>query len=101
MVANLAILYGFDKTAIIALLSPAITALAGRQLASSLLKIIPGLGSLINSGVAAILTESLGGQVHRYLKKAAMNRHQGVELERFKFDWSLFSNMMITRKDKR
>lgn len=78
MAMSLASLYGFDNfgEAAKSLLQTQLLSLLGKQLASSLTKLIPGIGSAINASVAFSLTEALGwalakvyeGVLEEYLK---------------------------------
>lgn len=62
MAAKLAHVYGFDSLSggVMALLKGQLVSLAGKQLASSLTKLIPVLGQVINAGVASALTGAMG-----------------------------------------
>lgn len=93
MIAGLAVLYGFNIDMIKGMIGPALAKLVGKQLASSLTKLIPVLGSVINAAVAAAITEALGWQVQGYLKKAAINRIDGKPIEGFTFDWRSFEKL--------
>ena len=93
MIGRLTVLYGFDKTKIVKSLGTGLATLAGKQLATSLLKFIPGLGNVINAGVAAAITEALGWYVQQYLKKAALASAKGESIEEFSFDWSQYENL--------
>lgn len=69
MAASLAKNYGFDGlgTSAIALLKTQVVSMVGKQMAASLLKLIPGVGNAINGGVAAALTVGMGfGMKHLY-----------------------------------
>lgn len=103
MIAGLTILYGFDAKSMKNSLGPTLAQLVGKQLAASLTKFIPGLGSVINAAVAASITEALGWQVQRYLKKAAINRASGKPVDNFIFDWSeferIFKNIFTKKRD--
>jgi uncharacterized protein (DUF697 family) len=60
LIGSLAYSYGMSKAAAIHAFSPLLAELAGVSLATTLTKIIPGLGGLINAAVAGALTEAIG-----------------------------------------
>jgi uncharacterized protein (DUF697 family)/GTP-binding protein EngB required for normal cell division len=62
MATKLAHVYGFDSLSggVMALLKGQLVSIAGKQLASSLTKLIPLLGQVINAGVASALTGAMG-----------------------------------------
>lgn len=62
MAVGISEVFGFDSLGgnIGALLQSQLISIAGKQLAASLLKLIPGVGQAINAGVAASLTAGLG-----------------------------------------
>ena len=93
MISNLAMLYGFDKKELMTILAPTLGRLVGKQLASSLAKLIPGLGIMISGGHASIITRALGRQVQSYLEKAAIDSLEGKPKDSFKFEWSEFENI--------
>ncbi len=99
MIGSLAYLYGFDKKLIRGMVLPEIAKMTGKYLALSLTKLIPGYGSVINSAVAATITEILGWQVQKYLSKSYKARLLGIEAEAFKFDWDEFERVFKTIYD--
>ena len=101
MIARLAVLYGFDVDMIKGMIGPTIAKLLGKQLAASLTKLIPYLGSVINATVAAAITEAFGWQVQSYLKKAAINRIDGKPIEKFIFDKHEFNRMFDSLRKKK
>ena len=84
MVAGLAGLYtiGIPKESIM----PFIAAIAGRQAAASLLTLIPGLGSVINAGVAVTITGGIGTYCLAVFEKAAIAKAKGEKVPGFVFD---------------
>jgi uncharacterized protein (DUF697 family)/GTP-binding protein EngB required for normal cell division len=83
MVAGLAALYtvGIPKESVL----PFIGAVAGRQAASSLLTLIPGLGSVINAGVAVIITGGIGTYCIAMFEKIAIAKVKNEKLPEIKF----------------
>lgn len=77
MMARIAQLYnvGFDKAALLAIASTSIATTAGRQTAASLLKLIPGAGSVVggtvNASVASAFTLAMGQAWLTVCQKAA------------------------------
>ncbi len=90
MIVNLALLYGFDKQYMMSMIAPALAKVAGKQLAASLTKLIPGFGHIVNAGVAFAITEAIGWQIQTYLKKQAIKKANGEPVNKFVFDWSEF-----------
>jgi predicted GTPase len=84
MVASLAGLYtiGIPKEAIM----PFIASVVGRQAAASLLTLIPGLGSLINAGVAGSITGGIGMYCSAVFERAAIAKAKGEKLSEITFD---------------
>ncbi|MDR1803092.1 MAG: 50S ribosome-binding GTPase [Treponema sp.] len=84
MVASLAGLFtiGIPKEAIM----PFIASVVGRQAAASLLSVIPGLGSLINAGVAGSITGGIGMYCSAVFEKAAIAKAKGEKLPNIVFD---------------
>ena len=78
MVASLAGLYtiGVPKESIM----PFVAAVAGRQAAASLLTLIPGVGSVINSGVAGAFTGGIGTYCIAIFEKAAIAKAKGEKI---------------------
>ena len=85
MVAGLAALYtlGMPKESIL----PFVASVAGRQAATSLLTLIPGLGSVINAGVAVAFTGGIGSYCIAVFEKAAMAKARGEEIPGFVLDF--------------
>jgi uncharacterized protein (DUF697 family)/GTP-binding protein EngB required for normal cell division len=84
MVTGLAAVYsiGLRKEQIL----PFVAAAAGRQAASSLLTLIPGLGSVINAGVASAFTGGIGAYCNAVFEKAAIARAKGEKITDLVFD---------------
>ncbi|MFH0825998.1 MAG: DUF697 domain-containing protein [Pseudomonadota bacterium] len=93
MIAKLAYLYGLPVEGAVAALGSFVAAAVGTMTASSLVKLLPGIGSLIQAGVAAALTESLGHMANKYLLESAeaeMASRPGPDIG---FDSDEFGNM--------
>ena len=76
MIASLAALYGIGFDAVKVGLLPFLAKVAGTSLASSLLKSIPGLGTLLGgmmtAAIATALTGAMGWYVQTYFEKCAI-----------------------------
>ena len=90
MIASLAALYGLREEAIKQSALPFVARLAGVFLATSLLKLIPGLGSAINATVAATLTGAMGLYVKSNFEECAIARIEGRPSPDLGFDVELF-----------
>ena len=90
MIASLAALYGLKEEAVKQAALPFVAKLAGVFLATSLLKIIPGLGSAINATVAGTLTGAMGFYVKSYFEENAIAKIEGRPLPELTFDVELF-----------
>ncbi|MCL1994003.1 MAG: hypothetical protein FWG66_13745 [Spirochaetes bacterium] len=84
MVASLAALYtiGIPKESIL----PFIASVVGRQAAASLVTLIPGVGSVINAGVAASFTGGIGAYCSAVFEKAATAKAKGEKIPAIAFD---------------
>jgi len=94
MVAGLAVNYGIlskDVTALVG--GPIITEIVGTLTASSLITLIPGIGSVIQAGVAFALTEALGHIVDNYLIKCAEAKINNQPMPTFTFNKFQFKDM--------
>ena len=90
MIASLAALYGLREEAIKQSALPFVARLAGVFLATSLLKLIPGLGSAINATVAATLTGAMGLYVKSNFEDSAIAKIEGRPASDLGFDVELF-----------
>lgn len=90
MIATLAGLYGLKEEAIKQSALPFVAKLAGVFLASSLLKLIPGLGSAINATVAGTLTGAMGLYVKNNFEENAIAKIEGRPAPGLGFDVDLF-----------
>ena len=90
MIATLAGLYGLKEEAIKQSALPFVARLAGVFLATSLLKIIPGLGGVINAAIAATLTGAMGLYVKSNFEESAIARIEGRPAPDLGFDVELF-----------
>jgi uncharacterized protein (DUF697 family) len=88
MIAGIGVIMGMPmgETEVMATFLPLISAAIGIQTASSLTKLIPGLGSAINAAVAGALTEGIGWIALKYFKKCAMAKIKGEPMPLFVFD---------------
>ena len=90
MIASLAALYGLSAEAAKAAVIPFITRLNGMFTASSLLKLIPGMGSTVNSTMARDLTEKLGWYAQRLFHDIALAKINGMSPPSLSFDIESF-----------
>lgn len=83
MIVSLAYLYGFQAESIKAALLPVVMESAGIMTATSLVKLWPGLGSVIQGGVAGAVTEGIGQLTNQYLVTCCEARLHGRPLPTF------------------
>ena len=98
MIATLAGLYGLREEAIKQSALPFVARLAGVFLATSLLKLIPGLGSAINATVAGTLTGAMGLYVQNNFEESAIARIEGRPAPDLGFDVELFKKFYAEYK---
>ena len=98
MIATLAGLYGLKEEAIKQSALPFVARLAGVFLATSLLKLIPGLGSAINATIAATLTGAMGLYVKSNFEESAIAKIEGREAPDLGFDVELFKKFYAEYK---
>jgi len=98
MIATLAGLYGLREEAVKQSALPFVARLAGVFLATSLLKLIPGLGSAINAAVAASLTGAMGLYVKSNFEECAIARIEGRPIPELGFDVELFKQFYAEYK---
>ena len=90
MIATLAGLYGLRQEAIRQSALPFVAKLVGVFAASSLLKLVPGLGSAVNAAVAATLTGAMGAFVRTNFEATALAKATGKPIPPLLFDVGLF-----------
>ena len=101
MIASLAALYGLREAAVRQTALPFVARLAGVFLATSLLKLVPGMGSVINATVAASLTGAMGLYVRNNFEENAIARIEGRPAPDLGFDVELFKKFYAEyRKNK-
>ena len=98
MIATLAGLYGLKEEAIKQSALPFVARLAGVFLATSLLKLIPGLGSAINATIAATLTGAMGLYVKSNFEESAIAQIEGRPAPDLGFDVELFKKFYAEYK---
>ena len=98
MIATLAGLYGLKEEAVKQSALPFVARLAGVFLATSLLKLIPGLGSAINATVAGTLTGAMGLYVKNNFEESAIARIEGRPAPDLGFDVELFKKFYAEYK---
>jgi uncharacterized protein (DUF697 family)/predicted GTPase len=80
MTVRLAFIYGEPAEALKLQVAPLIASALGKTLASSLLKLIPIFGQVVNAGVAVALTQAMGRALVSYLEARAQARIDGSPL---------------------
>ena len=98
MIASLAGLYGLRQEAVKQAALPFVAKLVGIFVASSLLKLIPGLGSAINATVAGTLTGAMGVFVRTNFENAAIAKVEGRPMPELTFDVELFKKFFAEYK---
>ena len=98
MIATLAGLYGLKEEAIKQSALPFVARLAGVFLATSLLKLIPGLGSAINATIAGTLTGAMGLYVKSNFEESAIAQIEGRPAPDLGFDVELFKKFYAEYK---
>lgn len=100
MVAGLAALYRLQDRIGSSLVLPFIGECAGLVTATSLTKLIPGLGSLINAGVAGSITAAMGKFVQNSFEEIAVKIVKGEPVPEFGFSFDKFKAFYekITKK---
>ena len=100
MIASLAALYGLNGKEITVAAMPFIARAVGTMTASSLLKLIPGLGSVVNASVAILLTGAMGWFVQTQFEKLAIAKALGEPPPDVKFNFDLFRSFLDNYKAK-
>src|SRR5262245_37352591 len=77
MVAGLALVYGVPAEVVRVALAPLVAEVAGVMTASSLSKLLPGWGGLVQAAVALALTEAVGQLADRCLCSCCEARMRG------------------------
>lgn len=92
MIAGLAALYQFQDRITSSLILPFVGECAGLVTASSLTKLIPGLGSLVNAGVAGGITAVMGKFVQNSFEEIAVKSIKGEPVPEIGFSFDKFKN---------
>ncbi len=98
MIASLAGLYGLKEEAVKQSALPFVAKLVGIFAASSILKLIPGLGSAVNATVAGTLTAAMGLFVRNNFEEAAIAKVKGLPAPQLTFDVELFKKFYAEYK---
>jgi uncharacterized protein (DUF697 family) len=94
MIGGLAALYGLNGKELSVMAMPMIAKTVGMLTASSLLKLIPGLGSVVNGGIAALLTGAMGWFVQAQFEKLAIAKALGQPPPDINFNFDLFKSYL-------
>ena len=100
MIAGLAALYGLREEAVNAAVYPMIAKVVGILAATSLSKLIPGLGSVIQATVAAALTGAMGAYVKNSFEQYAIDKINGIASPSISFDPDIFMDYYKIQKQK-
>ena len=100
MIAGLAVLYGFEKEAVKKSILPLLAKVAGVYTASTLIKLIPGLGSVLNSTVAVVLTGAMGWYVQYDFENMAIAKAKGEPVPEIDFNLESFMKFYEEYKNK-
>ena len=98
MIASLAGLYGLRQEAVKQSALPFVAKLVGIFAASSLLKLIPMLGSAVNATVAGTLTAAMGMFVRCNFEETAIAKVKGLPIPQLNFDVELFKKFYAEYK---
>ena len=90
MIATLAGLYGLREEAVKQAALPFVAKMVGMFAANSILKLVPGLGSVVNATVAGALTGAMGRFVRCAFEEAAIAKVEGRPVPPLLFDVELF-----------
>ena len=101
MIASLAGLYGLRTEAIKQSALPFVAKLVGVFASSSLLKLVPGLGSAVNAAVAATITGAMGRFVRGNFEEAAIAKIEGRPAPALVFDVELFKKFYEEYQSKK
>ena len=94
MIGGLAALYGLNGKELSVMAMPLIAKTVGMLTASSLLKLIPGLGSAVNAGVAGVLTGAMGWFIQAQFEKLAIAKVLGLPPPEVNFNFELFKSFL-------
>lgn len=101
MIAGLSALYGLNKEQLQHQALPLIARTVGMITASSLTKLIPGLGNVVNATVSVLITGALGWFVQNQFEKMAIAKVKGEPAPTIDFDFSVFAEFLKNyKKDK-
>lgn len=97
MIASLAALYkvGIQKEQVY----PMLASVAGKQIVTSLLKLIPGAGSVISASTAVTITGGIGWYTQKQFEKMAITKAKGEEPESPVFDSGQVMSFIIENLD--
>lgn len=98
MLVALAFNYGMPTEAIKTTFMPAIAVTVGTLAASSLIKLIPGIGSFVQAAIAAALTEAIGLTGNEYFISCAEAKMRGEPVPEFHFDRKNFDKRFKSLK---
>ena len=98
MIASLAALYGLKEEAIKHAALPLVGKMAGMFAVTSILKFIPGLGSVVSATVAITLTGAMGLYTSKSFEAMAIAKIKGEPIPEMVFDINKFNEFYKTYK---
>ena len=100
MIVSMGMIMGISKETAKSIFLPVIAKTVGILTASSLSKLIPGLGSAIQAGVAAALTEAVGWISLNYFEQCAIANIEGRPMPEFVFNDKEFGKIVEEVENK-
>jgi uncharacterized protein (DUF697 family) len=100
MIAGLAVVYGMAEEAVKAAAAPLVAQVAGTMAASSLTKLIPGLGGIIQAAVASLLTEVIGQLVDSWMIRCCEARIKRQPMPDFQMPFESLAQMLKAHNRK-
>ena len=101
MIASLSLVYNLPTEGAKAVIGPSIAEVAGVMTASSLTKLWPGMGSLIQAGVASSLTEVIGQLADQWMIRCCEARRKGEAMPGFDMPFTSLAGLLIEYKKKK
>lgn len=98
MIVGLSVLYKFDKRAIKTAALPFVAKVVGVFLSSELLKLFPGVGSVINAVLASTITGAMGLYVKNQFEKIAIAKAKKEPIPNELFDLDTFKEFFMNYK---
>lgn len=94
MIFGITDLYGLDEERTKAMILPMIAGQTGVLAATSLVKLIPGLGSIVQAAVAASITEGIGWYLQNHCEQVLKAHLEGIPGPSFSIDLELLRTLL-------